>query len=77
MLLTACGSLNPLTRTVVVQENVPSSLLDQCLPDPEVPEGIITDAILGDYILDLWKAWFSCHTAVDGVREFGQEKGGN
>src|SRR3546814_11915274 len=41
-----------------------------CAGEPPVPEGAITDAVVGDYMVAQREAWFACHSKIDCLRNF-------
>src|SRR3546814_20825761 len=41
-----------------------------CAGEPPVPEGAITDAVVGDYMVAQRAAWFDCHSKIDWLRNF-------
>src|SRR3546814_16632646 len=44
-----------------------------CAGEPPVPEGAITDAVVGEYMVAQRAAWFDCHSKRSDERRVGQE----
>src|SRR3546814_13235273 len=61
--LSACG--NSIVEAIKPQ---PEKLT--CAGEPPVPEGAITDAGVGDYMVAQRAAWFDCHSKIDWLRNF-------
>src|SRR3546814_11705663 len=61
--LSACGN-----SSVEAIKPPPEKLT--CAGEPPVPEGAITDAVVGDYMVAQRAAWFDCHSTIDWLRNF-------
>src|SRR3546814_5661483 len=61
--LSACGN-----SSVEAIKPPPEKLT--CAGEPPVPEGAITDAVVGDYMVAQRAAWFDCHSKIDWLRNF-------
>src|SRR3546814_5435947 len=65
--LSACGN-----SSVEAIKPPPEKLT--CAGEPPVPEGAITDAVVGDYMVAQRAAWFDCHSKIDWLRNFRSEE---
>src|SRR3546814_6547600 len=64
--LSACGN-----SSVEAIKLPPEKLT--CAGEPPVPEGAITDAVVGDYMVAQRAAWFDCHSKIDRSEEHPSE----
>ena len=71
LLSTGCAGSKPpqvITRLQVEKVEIPPALL-ACLPDPEIPDNVMGDAELADYLLSLWQAGDDCRAKLAAVGE--------
>lgn len=71
LLLSACSAPSKptlITRVQVEKLQIPPALL-ACLPDPEIPDSVMNDRALADYVVSLWQAGDDCRDKLARVRE--------
>src|SRR3546814_20165199 len=65
--LSACGN-----SSVEAIKPPPEKLT--CAGEQPVPEGAITDAVVGDYMVAQRAEWFDCHSTIYWLRNFRSEE---
>ena len=71
LLLSACSAPSKptlITRLQVERLQIPPALL-ACLPDPEIPDSVMGDRALADYVVSLWQAGDDCRDKLARVKE--------
>lgn len=74
LLLPACASSTPpqvITKLQVERLPIPPPLL-QCQPDPDIPDGLMGDREIADYLVSLWEAGDDCRGKLSAIKEIAQ-----